>query len=60
MVKKLLDLSGFKPNQPLAKFMQGRHSDVSQRHYYLGEMDRNYDKWFSLWKNVHCPANVIS
>ena len=36
-------------NEPLAKFMQGRTGDISQRLYYLPMMKTHQKKWQKIW-----------
>lgn len=39
-------------NVQLAKFMQGRTGDVSERLYYLPMMNDNYEEWKKLWNKI--------
>ena len=39
-------------NEPLAKFMQGRTGDISQRLYYLPMMNGHHKKWQEIWDEV--------
>ena len=39
-------------SEPLAKFMQGRTGDVSQRLYYLPMMQNNHKKWQRIWDKL--------
>jgi len=39
-------------SESLAKFMQGRTGDVSQRLYYLPMMKNNHKKWQRIWEKL--------
>jgi len=39
-------------SESLAKFMQGRTGDVSQRLYYLPMMKNNHKKWQKIWRDT--------
>ena len=39
-------------NVQLAKFMQGRTGDISQRLYYLPMMKDNHAEWMKIWDDV--------
>ncbi|MDE2590217.1 MAG: hypothetical protein KGL95_11225, partial [Patescibacteria group bacterium] len=36
----------------LAEFTQGRRGNVSQRHYFLPNMQSNFEKWLSVWNSI--------